>query len=132
MGIMNKEFGKISKFTDLIAWQESHKLVLMTYSITEKFPEWERFCLANQLIRAAVSVSSNIAEGFAKKSAKEKAKFYNTAQTSLVEVQNQLLIARDVKHIGKDDFNKIAAQSVVCHKLIIGLIRATNQHKFEV
>jgi four helix bundle protein len=131
MGMKNLEFGKITKFTDLVAWQESHKLVLMTYSITSKFPEWERFCLANQLIRAAVSVSSNIAEGFAKRSAKEKAKFYNTAQTSLIEVQNQLLIAKDVGHINRTDFDKIANQTVVCHKLIIGLIKATNQKRFE-
>ena len=128
---MNNEFRKITKFTDLIVWQEGHKLVLMVYKITENFPAWERFCLANQIIRAIVSFTSNIAEGFAKKSSKEKIKFYNTAQTSLIEVQNQLLIARDVKHIKQEDFIKVANQTVVCHKLIIGLIKATKLNKYK-
>jgi four helix bundle protein len=130
MGIMNSEFRKITKFTDLIVWQEGHKLVLMIYEITKKFPEWERFALANQLVRAIVSFTSNIAEGFAKKSAKEKAKFYNTAQTALIEVQNQLLVARDVGHIANAEFQKIANQTVICHKLILGLLRATKLEKF--
>jgi len=128
---MNNEFRKITKFTDLIVWQEGHKLVLMIYKITSAFPEWERFCLANQLIRAAVSFTSNIAEGFAKRSSKEKIKFYNTAQTSLIEVQNQILIARDVKHIKQEEFIKIADQTVICHKLIIGLIRSTKLNKYK-
>lgn len=131
MGIKNNEFGKITKFTDLIVWQEGHKLVLMVYKITKNFPDWERFALSNQLIRAVVSFTSNIAEGFARKSAKDKANFYITSQTSLIEVQNQLLIARDVGHISKEDFVKIANQTVVCHKLIIGLIKATRMNKFE-
>lgn len=131
MGIKNNEFGKITKFTDIIAWQEGHKLVLMVYKITKNFPDWERFALSNQLIRAVVSFTSNIAEGFARKSAKDKANFYTTAQTSLIEVQNQLLIACDVGHISKEDFMKIANQTVVCHKLIIGLIKATRLNKFD-
>lgn len=128
---MNNEFGKITKFTDMVAWKEGHKLVLAVYKITEKFPEWERFVLSNQLIRAVVSITSNIAEGFAKKSSKEKVRFYNTAQTSLIEVQNQLLIARDVGYLDKNDFSDMAKQTVVCHKLIIGLIKATRLKKYE-
>jgi four helix bundle protein len=128
---VNNEFGKITKFTDMVAWKEGHKLVLAVYKITEKFPEWERFVLSNQLIRAVVSITSNIAEGFAKKSSKEKVRFYNTAQTSLIEVQNQLLIARDVGYLDKNDFSDMAKQTVVCHKLIIGLIKATRLKKYE-
>jgi len=130
MGIENNEFRKITKFTDLIVWQEGHRLVLMVYKTTKDFPDWERYALSNQLIRAVVSFTSNIAEGFAKKSAKEKAQFYSTAQTSLIEVQNQLLIARDVGHINQTEFLKLANQTVTCHKLIIGLIKATRLSKF--
>lgn len=126
MGISNQEFRKIAKFTDLIVWQEGHKLVLMVYKCTKNFPDWERYALSNQLIRAVVSFTSNIAEGFARKSAKDKANFYSMAQTSLIEVQNQILVARDVGHIENSEFIKIANQTVVCHKLIIGLIKATN------
>lgn len=130
MEIKNNEFGKISKFTDLVVWREGHKLVLMIYDVTKNFPDWERFALSNQLIRATVSFTSNIAEGFAKISAKEKARFYSIAQTSLIEVQNQILIARDVGHMDKKDFNAIADQTIVCHKLIVGLIKATKSNRF--
>lgn len=130
MGIKNNEFGKITKFTDIIVWQEGHKLVLMVYKLTKNFPDWERYALSNQLIRAVVSFTSNIAEGFAKRSPKEKAQFYSIAQTSLIEVQNQLLIARDVGHVSQAEFIKIANQTVTCHKLIIGLIKTTRLNKF--
>jgi len=131
MGIQNTEFRKITKFTDLIVWQEGHKLVLMVYKATESFPDREKYCLSDQLRRAVVSFTSNIAEGFAKKSSKEKNKFYGTSQTSLIEVQNQLLIAKDVGYLDVLYFKKIAEQTVVCHKMIIGLIRATRIRKYE-
>lgn len=128
---MNNEFRKITKFTDLVVWQEGHKLVLTIYKAVKNFPEWEKFGLSNQLTRAVVSFTSNIAEGFAKKSSNEKNKFYNTAQTSLIEVQNQLLIARDVGHMKNEEFTRIANQTVTCHKLIIGLIRSTRLNKYK-
>jgi four helix bundle protein len=131
MGIQNNEFGKITKFTDLIVWREGHKLVLLVYKATENFPERERYSLSDQLRRAVVSFTSNIAEGFAKRSSKEKNRFYSTSQTSLIEVQNQLLIAKDVGYLDMDNFRKTAEQSVVCHKMIIGLIRATRLNKYE-
>lgn len=112
---------KIKSFTDLIAWQEAHKLVLMVYKITEKFPKEEMFGLTMQMRRCSVSVSSNIAEGFSRNTNKEKFQFYSTSHGSLTELQNQLIIARDVKFINKEEFNKIAQQTIVVHKLISGL-----------
>jgi len=94
-------------------------LVLMIYRATESFPDREKYCLSDQLRRAIVSFTSNIAEGFAKKSSKEKNRFYGTLQTSLIEVQNQLLIAKDIGYLSLDDFKKIAKQTVICHKMII-------------
>lgn len=120
---MENNNGKIKSFTDLNAWREGHKLVLMVYSITKDFPKEELFGLANQMRRAAVSITSNIAEGFSRQSYKEKAQFYCTSQGSVTEVQNQLLIARDVKYISEVKFKEIADQTVVIHKLISGLIK---------
>lgn len=60
----------------------------------------EQFSLTNQIRRAAVSITSNIAEGFSRNSWKEKMQFYATARGSLTEVENQLLIARDVGYLG--------------------------------
>jgi len=118
---MEKE--KIKKFTDLNAWKEGHKIVLMIYKTTKDFPKDEMFGLVSQLRRCAVSVTSNIAEGFSRQSYKEKINFYSMALGSLTELQNQCLIARDVGYISQDKFMEIANQSVVVHKLINGLIR---------
>ena len=90
---------KITSFTDLAVWREGHKLVLAVYKLTRNFPEFEKFGLANQIQRAVISITSNIAEGFSRKNKKEKTQFFYTALGSLTEVQNQLLIARDLGYI---------------------------------
>lgn len=128
---MNKEIKKIQKFTDLVVWQEGHKLVLMIYRKTKTFPVEEKYGLVDQMRRAVVSFTSNIAEGFSKKSSKEKYQFYNTAKASMTELQNQLLIAKDVGYISKESFQKIAQQSVIATKLLNGLLKATHQKRFE-
>ena len=114
----------IQSFTGLMAWQESHKLVLAIYKATEAFPKSEQFGLTLQLRRAAVSISSNIAEGFSKLSPKEKLQFYRTALASLTEVQNQILIARDIRSIQPDQFKSTADQTVMVSKLINGLLKS--------
>jgi four helix bundle protein len=118
---MNKS--KIKSFTDLNTWKEAHKLVLMIYESTKDFPKEELFGLVNQSRRAAISITSNIAEGFSRRSYKEKIHFYYIAQGSNTELQNQLLIARDIKYLSKKHFQDLAEQSVVIHKLINGLIK---------
>lgn len=120
---MNQESRKIKSFTDLNVWQEVHKLVLAIYKITRKFPKEEQFGLTNQLQRAGVSFTSNIAEGFSRNSYKEKLQFYSTALGSLTEIQNQLLIARDIGYITKAEFDKIAEETVLISKMTNGLIK---------
>ena len=115
---------KARSFTDLIVWQEGHKMVLMVYQRTKSFPKEEIFGLTNQVRRAAVSVTSNIAEGFNRKSEKDKMHFYVMAQGSVAEIQNQLLVARDVGYMNKDDFSELTDRTVDIHKLLTGLIRA--------
>lgn len=118
------ENGKIVKFTDLIAWQEGHKLVLMIYETTKKFPREENFGIISQLRRCSVSITSNIAEGFSRSTLKDKNNFYYMALGSVTELQNQLLISRDLKYLDKKEFDRIAMQSVTAHKLINGLIKS--------
>ena len=119
---------KIKSFTDLITWQKSHKLVLDIYKITLKFPEDEKYSLVSQLRRAAISITSNIAEGFSKPSAQDKKKFYYIALGSLTEIQNQLLIARDLGYLNKILFDELAIQSVSISKLINSLIKSAPSH----
>lgn len=122
---MEVDKGKIIKFTDLDTWKEGHKLVLKIYSLTKDFPGEEKFGLANQMRRAVVSITSNIAEGFSRRSYKEKLQFYSMAQGSVTEIQNQLLIAKDVGYISQEHFAETADQTVIVHKLINGLIKST-------
>lgn len=121
---------KIKSFTDLDTWKEGHELVLMIYRITDKFPEKEIFGLISQMRRCAVSFTSNVAEGFSRNTNKDKYQFYSVAAGSLTELQNQLLVARDVDYLSNNDFQRIAEQSVKVHKLINGLKRSIRDTKF--
>ncbi len=97
---------KITSFTDLSAWKEGHKLVLLVYCVVKDFPKEEKFGLSSQITRAVVSVTSNITEGFTRWFKKEKRQFYYMAKGSLVKVENQLLIARDINYIDAKTFKK--------------------------
>ena len=89
----------IKSFTDLIVWQKGHFLVLEIYKYASDFPKDELFGLTSQIKRAIISVTSNIAEGFKRHSKKEKIQFYYVALGSITEVQNHLIIARDLHFI---------------------------------
>ena len=120
---MNQESRTIKSFTQLIAWQEGHKLVLRIYKITKYFPKEEMFGLISQMRRCTVSVTSNIAEGFSRQTYKDKANFYSMALGSVTELQNQMLVARDINYIDENVFNGIAKQTIIVHKLLNGLIK---------
>jgi len=120
---------KIKSFTDLITWQKVHVLAVGIYKLTEKFPQKEMYSLTDQMRRSATSISSNIAEGFSRQGKKEKIQFYYTAKGSLTELQNQLLIARDVGYLTKEIFNNIANQTVEVSKLLNGLIKSIKKTK---
>ena len=102
------EYITIKSFTDLNAWKEGHVLVLMVYKLTRIFPVDQRYELTSQIQRAVVSITSNIAEGFARHSNRENIQFYYMSLGSLTEVQNQLLIARDLGFINKKLFSEVA------------------------
>jgi four helix bundle protein len=124
---MKQESRKIKSFTDLIAWQEGHKLVLEIYKITDKWPTEEMFGLISQIRRAVVSATSNLAEGFSRGTLKDKSKFYLIGLGSLTELQNQLVIARDLHYLDVEKFRIIADKSVTVNKLINGLIKKSQQ-----
>lgn len=114
---------KSTSFTQLNTWKEGHALVIQTFKLLKTFPREQQFILVSQMSRAVVSITSNIAEGFGRSSYKEKIQFYYIALGSLIELQNQLLISKDVGFISKDEFEKLAGQTVVVQKLLSGLIK---------
>lgn len=118
---------KITSFTKLNAWKEGHKLVLRIYEETEKFPDKEKFSLTSQIRRSAVSITSNVAEGFSRNSYREKVQFYYMALGSVTELQNQILVAKDVDYVDEETFKEIANQSIIVHKIINGLIKKSKK-----
>ena len=119
---------KIKSFKDLNVWSYGHDLVLEIYKMTKSFPSDEQFGLTNQMRRCAVSITSNIAEGFSRQSYKDKNQFYSISQGSLTELQNQLLIAKDIGYITQKIFSDLADKTVTINKLLNGLIKSSRSH----
>ena len=120
---MNKD-KKIKSFVDLKTWQEGHKLVLVIYKIVKNFPQKEIYGLSDQMRRCSVSITSNIAEGFSRKTKKEKSQFYYIALGSITELENQLIISRDLKYINQEEFDRLAEKTIKVQKLLHGLIKS--------
>jgi four helix bundle protein len=111
----------ITKFEDLIAWQEARILVKMVYKITSDGSFAKDFGMRDQIQRASVSVMANIAEGFDCESTAEFARFLGIARRSAVEVQSLLYAALDVEHVNQDVFKHHYEQAQKCKALIGGL-----------
>ncbi|NIP62646.1 MAG: four helix bundle protein [Nitrosopumilaceae archaeon] len=86
------------KIEDLIVWQKAHAFTLAVYRLTQRFPKQEAFGLTSQFRRAAVSIPANIAEGFVKKSIKDKGRYFNIAQGSLEECRYYLILSKDLNY----------------------------------
>lgn len=113
---------KIKSFTDLKTWQEARLLVLLIYRATYQFPKSELFVLTSQMRRAAISIASNIAEGFGRFSYPDKIRFYNLAHGSLIELKNQIIISNDLGYI-KNNKETIINKCNDVHYLLLALIK---------
>lgn len=115
---------KVVKFTDLEAWRAAHGFRIAVLKLAATFPTEHRFGLASQMQRAAISIGSNIAEGFGRQGRQEKIQFYRIARGSLTEVQDQLIVARDINLLNSSQFQELGEQSSKAHQLLNGLIRS--------
>jgi four helix bundle protein len=113
----------IKTFREIVAWQKSHQLALKVYKLTEKYPRAEIFGLVSQSRRAAVSIPSNIAEGFKRKTKNDSIHFYNVAESSLEELKYQLLLARDLHYITEGDYDPAVYLAEEVGKLMNGWIK---------
>jgi four helix bundle protein len=98
---------KTYAFENLDVWQCSRKLAVFIYKITKGFPKEERFGMISQMRRAAVSVSSNLAEGSAKHTAKEKARFTEISFGSLMELLNQGILSYELEFISLENYSEM-------------------------
>jgi len=109
-------------YRHLIAWQKAIKFVTQIHEVTRRFPSEERYGLANQLRRASVSVTSDIAEGQARLSQKEGHHFLSPARGSLVEIETQLLVARDLKYLHPTKIDALFAAADKLGRALSGLL----------
>lgn len=111
---------KISTFEDIIAWQKSRTLTIQIYKFLNKNSD---FGFKNQIFRAVVSISNNIAEGFERRSNKELKNFLYIAKGSAGEVRSMLYIALDLKYISLSQFKTLSESCREISRLLSGLIK---------
>ena len=112
----------ISSFEDLEVWQVAHRLVLEVYRVSDGLPSSQKYGLASQMQRAAVSVPANIAEGFKRHSGTEKIRFYNIAQGSLEELRYYFILCRDLGY--KLQFDPLSNDAQSVGRMLNGLIKS--------
>jgi four helix bundle protein len=117
------------RFEDLIAWQKARELNLEIYRITNIGAFAKDYGLRDQIRRASVSISSNIAEGFDRASRAEFHRFVAIAKASCAEVQSQLYLALDVGYLGQDEFEDLLARAKEVAKILGGLRLSLKQEK---
>ena len=105
-------------FQRVIAWQKAHDFVLSVYRITKLFPEDEKFGLTSQFRRAAVSIETNIAEGYKKISKADKLRFFNIAQGSLEECRDYIILSLDLNYISEQEYNELCSISEYSSRMI--------------
>ena len=123
MELNNNTIG-LKTHKELIAWQKSYILCLKIFKTTEAFPRSEQFGLTSQLKRSALSIPSNIAEGYNRGTTNEYIRFLYIAYASLAELETQLMIAYDLKYIETDVFNNIINLQKEVQRIMWGLIRS--------
>lgn len=113
--------GGMFAYRKLDVYANSKKYVAEIYRLLQKFPNEERFAMCNQLRRAAVSITSNIAEGMGRFSDKEKLHFIEIAFGSLYETMSQIELALDFNYITQNEFVNMEEQVIVISKMLSGL-----------
>lgn len=113
---------EIVSYKDLDVWQQTRLLVKSVYELSRKFPKEEQFGLTNQARRAAVSVTSNIAEGCGRNHFKDSTQFFFIARASLYELETQLIVAGDLEYISDEEVEEIINHITRCKKLLNGFI----------
>jgi len=114
----------INSHRDLIAWQKAFGFGLAVYEITRGFPDQERFGLISQLRRCAVSVASNIAEGYGRQSTSDYVRFLRMARGSTYEADTQLLFAVELGLLDRTRYEEVKSQLDECGRVLGGLIRS--------
>jgi four helix bundle protein len=118
------ESNMLQSYRDLLVWQRALELAVRIYRLSEKFPKSEIYGLTSQVRRAAVSVPSNIAEGYGRGSRKEYLQFLSVAQGSLKELETQIILAQRLSYASEKDAEVTLSASETVGKMLGGLMRS--------
>lgn len=116
---------RISSFEQMKVWQEAHALVLRIFEITPRLPAEQQDALASMMEKAAIEVPKSIAEGFKRRGSRNKAHFYNLAQSSLESLRYLLILARDLKF--DVDYDDLAYRGDQVARMLDGLVRSMSR-----
>jgi len=120
---------KVQDFKDLIVWQRAKELTVMIYKLTKEFPKAEQYGLTSQIRRAAVSIVSNVSEGYARQHTGEFIQFLYIAMSSSAELETQLIIAEELEYLRPEEHDKILSVLKEIQKMLNGLINSLKSRR---
>jgi four helix bundle protein len=116
-------------YRDLFVWQKSMVLVTEIYKMSKSFPRNEIYGLSSQMRRCAVSIPSNIAEGYGRNSTSDYVRFLHIAEASLYEMQTQLEISLNLQYLKKNDFDRLYESSREIERMLSSLTKRLNDKR---
>lgn len=119
---------KISSYKELDVWKNGIEIVDFVYDLTENFPKKEIYTLSAHLQKSAISIPSNIAEGFSRNHTKEYIQFLYIALGSCAELETQLIISYKRNYLSQDAFNSIEEKTDHESRMLMNLIKSLNSH----
>ena len=117
----------MGSFRELKVWQKAHSLTLEVYEISKSFPREEMFGITSQLRRAVISVELNLAEGSGRRESLDFARFVRIARGSIVEVENLLIICRDLQLISRENEIRLQANVAEISRMLNALATAVRR-----
>ena len=122
----------VKNYKELLVWQKAHQMTLDIYNATGSFPKEELYGLTSQLRRSAASIGANIAQGSGRRSNNEICRFLQIARGSASEVEYHLLLARDLKFLREEDFQKLSRQADELQRMLTALIQSFHPKERQV
>jgi four helix bundle protein len=114
----------LKNYRELLVWQKSYRLCIEVYKITRGFPKEEKFGLTSQIRRAAVSIPSNIAEGYGRKTTREYTHALYVAYGSNCELETQVLLSRDFGYITAEEMKRLQEGIGEVERMLKALIKS--------
>ena len=114
----------LKSYKDLKVWQKSYNLCLDIYRTTKEFPKEELYGLSSQIRRSAVSIPSNVAEGYGRKTTADYMRSLYIAYGSNCELETQILLAGDLKYVEKGKLNKLKNDMAEVERMLMALIKS--------